>query len=151
MSSYNAILLRAQKAVKAYLDDQTFAWTDKDGAALTPVILRGVTDDTKTLPAIIVESNTADHEPVMRATGNWIATVSVRLRENADDTTEDSHLEHAGEVFDKLMTDTISDDLNEAAVGILTTQFVGPLSQNYSIVGRSWESELNLRLFCNGG
>lgn len=152
MSSYNAIECRVEQAFKAYLDTATFAWTYAGCASATPRVARGLSAQVKTLPLIIVSCETAEHEGTGKFTGNWIATVRVTLRENADDCTEDEHLDHSGEVRDFIITDTITADVNTAAAGILVVQGNGirtPASCSRAIVDRSWESTLEFTVHCH--
>jgi hypothetical protein len=141
MSSYNAITLRTQKALKAYLDGLSFSWS--------PTILRGATADTKVLPAVIVQCATADHEQVGFATGNWIASAEIQIRENADDTSEDAHLDHAGDVCDAFVAESVASDITTAAAGVLAVNMCRPMTQSYQIQDRSWVSTLTLMLFVN--
>lgn len=142
MSSYNAIELRVQKGLKAYLDTLTFTGT--------PTIYRGVSQSVRALPAIIVQCDRAEHEQVGVHTGNWLAYATVILRENADDTTEDDHITHAGEVRDAFVATGLEADINTAASGICTVAWCLAESVGYRIEERSWVSELNLRLFVKG-
>lgn len=150
MSSYNAICLRVQKGIKAFLDTRValLSWTNETGS-VTPAVLRGVTSDRKTLPAVIVECNSADHESMGFWTGNWKARVEIHLRENADDTTEDQHLEHFGEIVDMFAIDTFVADMDTACSGTFNTELCNPGTVSYSIVERSWESVLTFELLCN--
>lgn len=142
MSTYNSILAKTQSTLKTYLDSCSLSFS--------PTVLHGISATAKTLPAVICECATAEHEQVGFATGNWIATAEIRLRENADDTTEAQHLSHAGELFDVIVTDGLAADLTTAAAGDLTVSVFVPQTMSYSIVDRSWESVLQIKLVVKG-
>ena len=149
MSSYNAILLRAQKALYQYISAQTFNWT-YSGTSVTVGTFRGIDNADLTLPAIICNATSAEHENVPWWTGNWTVTGEIILREAADDCTEDEHLTHAGEVFDTIVSSSLVTDINAACTTTLKIVQAGPPSTtSYSISNRHWESSITLTLLVN--
>ena len=144
MSSYNAILARAQKALATYLGQFVYeGWT--------PAVYRGISSGTRTLPCIICDCRVAEPEDLDGWSGNWKAEVRIIVVEQANDTTHDEHLEHAGEVFDKIVTDTPAADINLAAGAFLTVHKLTPGAASYDINERTWESSLQIELLCSGG
>lgn len=136
----NFICGKVAKALHDYLHAQTISFS--------PTIVRGQSTDEKRLPLVICQCSAADHQPPPM-TGNWIATAVVSVRENADDTTEDDHLSHAGEVFNLLMTTTIAADMTAAAT-LFNAYLVVAQSSGYDLVDRSWQSWLQLSIHCCG-
>jgi len=114
MSTYNAIISRSQKALYQYIAAQTFTWT-YSGVSVTANKYRGIDDASLVLPAIISNCTEAAHEDVPTWSGNWTVRAQVILRENADDCTEDEHLAHAGEVFDSIVSTSLTADINTRA------------------------------------
>jgi hypothetical protein len=141
--AYHIICLKNQKAAKAYLDGC-------DTGNVT-TILRGLTAVQQTLPCAILECNQAQFVPTNK--GNFLSQLIIRVRQNANDTTEDDHLIDAGVIFDLFVTDSIAADLTTAGRNdgeAYTCFFMEGVSQGYRLDGDVWESELILQINCAG-
>ena len=135
----NNITQKVESAVAAVLDAAT------DGLE----VHKGITALGRVTPGVIVacQSATAD----VPFSGNWRASVSVVVRSNADDESEDVHRERAAEVFAVLFAEKGS-VITALTAG--TTNFTAfalyPRNQRTSISGRCWESILDFDLECCG-
>jgi hypothetical protein len=149
LSGYNAILLRAQKALYQYISAQTFTWT-YSGTSVTVGKYRGIDNADLTLPAIICNATSAEHEDVPFWTGNWRVTAEIIVREAADDCTEDEHLTHAGEVFDCFVASDLVSGINTACTTTIEVVRAGPpATTSYSIANRHWESSMTFTMLVN--
>lgn len=149
MSSYNSILLRSQKALYQYISAQTFTWT-YSGTSVTVGKFRGIDNASLTLPAIICNATSAEHEDVPFWTGNWRVTAEIIVREAADDCTEDEHLTHAGEVFDCFVASDLVSGINTACTTTIEVVRAGPpATTSYSIANRHWESSMTFTMLVN--
>lgn len=137
---YNNITQRTEQAIVAWLSAQAISFS--------PVIQGGISDGAKTLPSVTAKCQSAESDPLF--VGNWTVNTSIEVRENADDTTEDDHHSHAGEIFSWFMTSTIAADLTAAATTDFTALFVIARRQNYALEGRSWTSTLELEIRATG-
>lgn len=76
----------------------------------TPVVRTGQDDDTLTLPCIICGcENTGEEIP--RESGNFIVTLRVSVKSEANDTSLATHRANVATVFDKFREDTINTTL----------------------------------------
>lgn len=149
LSGYNAILLRAQKALYQYISAQTFTLT-YSGTSVTVGKYRGIDNADLTLPAIICNATSAEHEDVPFWTGNWRVTAEIIVREAADDCTEDEHLTHAGEVFDCFVASDLVSGINTACTTTIEVVRAGPpATTSYSIANRHWESSMTFTMLVN--
>ena len=139
MSYVNSILLKAQRSVRDYLAARS--WT------FSPTVTGGADSVTIKLPAIICDCVSAQTDPP--GTGNWTAQMTVLLRENADDTVLDLHLQHAGEVADAFSESTAAASIT-STVNKFGCYFLILRSMNYLLVDRSWESRIQVELRCGG-
>lgn len=151
MGFKNNITQTVQKAIKAYLVAQAFAWdyaeVDPPVEGLEPPVYTSILGETATAPNILVKCQRAHCE--VTTEGSWKARARVEIRENADDVTEDEHFEHAGEVFSVFATATIADDLS-AALADFTAFLVVRVEQGWNVDGRLWVSYLDLEIDCCG-
>lgn len=141
----NNITQLCQKAAKAFLDSEDLSFiTDEETQIVT-----GIASDDLLLPAVICQCQAA--QAAVAYEGNWSAQLRIELRSNADDTTQDDHHEHAGELFSKFMV-SVADGralLSNQALGF-TCQQVTPMQQGWEINDGSWVSFLLLQVECAG-
>lgn len=130
--SYNAPTWKVQNALKTYLDGKSISFE--------PTIYTGISNEKIVLPAVICQCQSARAE-FANLTGNWVASCVVMVKENAHDTSEETHFAHMAEVFDHIMTDTIAVDLSSAASDF-TCQLVVPTAQSYDIEDMSWVARI---------
>lgn len=143
--SANNITQLCQKAAKAYLDAEDLSFiTDEESQIVT-----GIAVENMMLPAVIVQCANADAEVPWE--GNWSALLRVELRSNAEDTTQDDHHSHAGELFGKFMVSVAAGraGLSNETLGFTCQQLL-PVRQGWEINDESWVSYLELRVECAG-
>jgi len=130
MSTHNNVTQKTELALHTYLAGTTNP---------PPNLYRGLTADTVTLPSVAVSCTTAEHAAPF--SGTWDADGQILIRSNADDVSEDVHMDRAGALMDMLMTDTIAEDLTDAIEDFTCLQFV-VRRQSHQINERSFESTL---------
>lgn len=142
MAFVNDICAKVEAATVAFLQAQTLA------NFLPAQIVGGLNPEDRALPH--VECICTDAAPEKEDEGNWIATLTINIRTNIDDTpTIAQHRAQAGEVFSYFNTFTLADDLTAALADFTCwKKHDGPAG--YTIVGRSWVSHLTLTLDCCG-
>lgn len=153
MASSNSILQKVQQAARNYVRNADFAWIESD--SIQSGISRGTAGDdldaeqeSTALPSIVCNCTSAEVVSVPNS-GNWIAELTIHLRENADDTTEDDHLEHAGALND-LFNDRSAAESGMSALADFTVLDLQVRSLNYELIGRSWRSTLTASVHCVG-
>jgi hypothetical protein len=144
MGATNNILGRTMQAVVAFLEAQELP----PGVSVFAGISQGQgpiseNENRVPLPSVVVNCDSATHDPEAHATGTWQTSVEIRVRSNADDTTETEHLERAGAVFDLFMCRGIHELLTLAAPDFTCFQVLVK-TQRYDLTGRSWQSILEL-------
>ena len=139
------IVQKVQHAFRDYLAGLTFT-------TFTPAaIVAGIhaendaTNKSTPLPSITVECRSAQQDG--HESAHWIAQVEIRLRENADDTDEDDHLERGSELESVLVASGIESDISNSG---FTAQLVEWLEIGYEIEGRSWVSYYRCNVHCVG-
>ncbi len=135
--SYNAPTWKVQNAIKTYLEGKSLSFE--------PTIYTGISNEKIVLPAVVCQCQSARAE-FANLTGNWICSCAVILKENAHDTSEETHVYHATEVFDNIITDSIAADLSAATTGF-ACGLVVPTAQAYDIEDMSWVARLEFDAF----
>lgn len=142
------ITQQAQKAWAAYLKSLTL--DSVESGQIYRGIEGAITSEsdeqpqTRLLPCVIVECRKAVESAPF--TGNWTADVIIKVRSNADDTTEDEHHDFASEVFSNCWQSNIVSDLNNQ--DNFTVQQVRAKEQGYDLIDRSWESYIAFEVEC---
>lgn len=134
----NNITQLTQLALRDYIRAQALSFI---AAADTDTsIVAGISAATEIRPLIVVLSKNAETGADV-FDGNWAASVEVVLRSNADDTSEDDHHAHAGELFSIFLADplTVADAIS-AAYADYQCEFIVPKAQGWDIEERSWVS-----------
>lgn len=151
MSASNYITHKCQLALKAFLQTQTFP--DIPSAQIyagieniTAAVNENV-PETRILPCI--ECVCQEAEAVDEHFLNWMATAEVRIRTNADDTTEANHHAIAATVLNTITTDTLAADLT-SALADFTAFLVNFTTQRWDLVDRSWQSIIMFQIHCAG-
>jgi hypothetical protein len=153
MASSNSILQKVQQSARNYVRAAAFAWIESD--SIQSGISRGTAGDdldadqeSTALPSIICNCTSAEVASVPNS-GNWSAELTVHLRENADDTTEDDHLAHAGALND-LFNDRAAAETGMNELADFTVLDLQVRSVNYELIGRSWRSSITIQVHCVG-
>lgn len=149
MGADNYITAKVQEAICAFLRAQNLGDIPPDQ------IYKGIehpeSEDTnpqkRKLPCVecVCQNADPDDEHFL----NWAADAEVRIRTNADDTTEDEHHAIAATVFNKLTTDTLKADLT-SALADFTVFLVNFGPQGWDLAERSWQSYLRFQVHCAG-
>lgn len=152
MASGNYICDKVQRAITAYLQGQTFTRIASSaiykGIQRTPAsTASALTERSNPRIECICQRATAENQSFVD--GCWIATVTVRIVDNADDATDDQHHADVAEVLAVLVTDTIAADLS-TALADFTAFLVTPQDQTWEIAGRSWVGQLSFQVHCVG-
>lgn len=149
----NSIIQKVQQSVREMLRGSGLDWIDEN--SIVSGISRGPMGDdldseavSTPLPSIVCQCQSANriYQP---NSGNWEATLLVMIRENADDTTEDEHLERCGQVADILMdTKQVESDLSEFPDFFV--EFFSVESMSYDLADRSWRTTIQATVRCCG-
>lgn len=139
------IFQKVQDSFRDYLAGVTF--TTFTPAAIVSGIFaeRNSTEKATDLPSITVQCQTAQMDG--HESAHYIADVEVRLRENADDTTEAQHLSRATELEGFLVASGLESDVSTST---FTAQLIEWTDQTYELDGRSWVSIIRGQVHCVG-
>jgi hypothetical protein len=151
MAASNYITDKVQSALRAFLRSQTFGSIPDDqiykGIENATVVSDETIPSTRKVPCIECICQTA--ATVDEHYLNWLADAEIRIRTNADDTTEDEHHEICSGVLNTITTDTIAEDLSAALLDF-TVFLVNFTMQGWELVDRSWVSTLRFQIHCAG-
>lgn len=130
----NNITQLTQLALRDYIRGQPLSFVTSAS------IVAGISAQTEVRPLIVTLAKSAETGTDV-FDGNWAVSSDVILRENADDTTEDDHHAHAGELFSVFLGEPrATADLISAAYAEYQCEFLVPKSQGWDIEARSWVS-----------
>ena len=152
MATGNYICDKVQRALAAHLAAQTFTRIASSavykGIQRTPAsTASALTERSNPRIECICQRATAENQAFVD--GCWIASATVRVIDNADDSTDDQHHSDTAEVLAVLVTDSIAADLS-AAASDFAAHLVTVTEQSWEISGRSWVGQLNLEIHCTG-
>ena len=153
MSASNYVTDKVQQALKSFLQAQNFISL---GIA-TDQVYAGIENEaaqsgegaatTRVLPCVecVCQSAETTDEHFL----NWAAEAEIRVRTNADDTTQTVHHATAAAVLNTITTDTLAADLS-AALEDFTCFLVNFRSQRWELLERSWQSIIVFEIHCAG-
>jgi len=153
MAASNYVTDKVQQALKAFLKTQDFSAVGIPTAQIYSGVENATAQasegaaTTRLLPCVECVCQSA--ETIDEHFLNWLAEAEIRVRTNADDTTETAHHNTAATVFNTITTDTIKDDLS-GALADFTCFLVNFRSQRWELLERSWVSVITFEVHCAG-
>jgi hypothetical protein len=108
-------------------------------------VYQGSDDDEQALPKAVCIADNFDE--AIPETGNYNATLHVRVVSNADDTSLATHNANVAAIFDKLLEDTIPASLS-AAVSEFYCHGVRSTEMDAIREGRTWVDVVKVNIMC---
>ena len=108
-------------------------------------VYQGADDDEQALPKAVCIADNFDE--AIPETGNYNATLHVRVVSNADDTSLATHNANVAAIFDKLLEDTIPASLS-AAVSEFYCHGVRSTEMDAIREGRTWVDVVKVNIMC---
>ena len=116
-----------------------------DAGALGIDVFVGQDDGEQTRPNVTIYAQQGEERPV--GSGNFLTTVMVSVRSNANDTTQAQHRQRCNQVFDLVMVD----DLETSLSSVSNLHVFTPIVNRQASHGREddcWLSELRFDAYC---
>lgn len=134
------ILHKVERACAQMLADASLSFS--------PTIYTGLDNEAVTLPAVVCAALSAAQAWEV-PTGTFRVDVEIQVKEQADDTDEDTHEVNSQEVFNQFVHSDCVADLT-AAVDDFMANYAWGFSQRFETIERHYITTLSFMLECGG-